>query len=98
MQPIATPDRTIDWTIGSGGAVAGGQIERAFLERVRLDHHALPVRVTVVLIRRERDLAIDAREIFQGVPVGDDLFRLEAVRLDRRGGQARSVVRARETT
>src|SRR5438045_8427833 len=96
MQPIATPDRTIDSTIGSGGAVAGCKVEGAFLERVRLDHYDLPIGVAVMLVRRERDVAVDAAEVLQLVPVGDDLLRLAAGILDRLGDEPRPIVAERD--
>src|SRR6266852_6736007 len=96
MQPIATPDRTIDSTIGSSRSVAGGEIERALLERVRLHHHDLLVRVAIVLIRREGNVAVNAGEIFQLVPVTDDLLWLGADILDRLDDQMRSVVADRD--
>src|ERR1041384_6680156 len=96
MLPIASPDKTIDASIGSRGAVAGSQVEGPLLERVRLGHHDLLVRVAVMLIRCERDVAIDAREVLELVPVGDDLLRLPAGILDRLGDEMRRVVAERD--
>src|ERR1700736_6244874 len=92
MQPIATPEETIDSTIGSSGAVAGGQIERAVLERVRLASHDLLERIPIVLRRREGDVAVDAIESVELLPVGDDLVRLAAGILDRLSDRPRRVV------
>src|SRR5262249_3877512 len=63
-QPIAVPDRTIDETIVSR-AVAGRQLERAALERIGLDHHHFLVRVAVVTIGCERNVAVDAGEFLE---------------------------------
>src|ERR1700726_1320008 len=84
MQPMATPDKTIDSTIGSR-AVAGGQIECAVLERIGFDHHHLVVRVAVVPIGCKGDVAVDARKFCELVEIADDLFRLGADVLHRLG-------------
>src|SRR5580693_6265190 len=55
MQPIATPDTTIDSTIDSS-AVTGSQVERAVLERISLDHHHFVVRVSLELVEIADDL------------------------------------------
>src|SRR5580658_2340363 len=75
MQPIATPDKTIDSTIGSS-AVARSQVERAVLERVGLHHHYFSVRITVVLVGREGDVAVDAGETLELVEIAHDLLRI----------------------
>src|ERR1043166_6696259 len=77
MQPIASPVETIDSTIGSS-AVARGQIERAVLERIGLDHHDLIVRVAVVLVGCKADIAVYARKLLELVEIADDLSRLSA--------------------
>src|SRR5580698_10403912 len=77
MQPIATPDKTIDSTICSS-AVAGSQVERAILERIGLDHHDFFVRVTVVLSRGKGDVTVDARIAFELIEIADDLVGLSA--------------------
>src|SRR6202042_1798006 len=91
MQPIATPDKTIDWTIGSS-AVAGSQIERAVLEGIGLDHHNFIVRITVVLIGCKGDIAVDARETLELVEISDDLLRLGADIFHRLGDHLWTVV------
>src|SRR5271154_240096 len=95
MQPIATPDKTIDSTIVSS-AVAGSQIERAVLERIGLDHHHFVVRVTVVAIGSEGDVAVDARESLELVEIADDRPGLGADVLHRLGDHPRGVIAKRD--
>src|ERR1700730_8866216 len=96
MQPIATPDRTIDSTIRSRTALDGSQVECAVLERVGLDHHDLVVRVAVMLLWGEGDVAVDARESLELVEIADDLRRLGADILHRLGEHPRAVITERD--
>src|ERR1700733_7932466 len=75
MQPIATPDKTIDWTIGSS-AVARSQVERAVLERIGFHHHHFTVRIAIVLVGREGDVAVNAGEGLELVEIAYDLLRI----------------------
>src|ERR1700712_5772211 len=95
MHPIANPVETIDSTIGSS-AVAGSQIEPAVLERIGLYHYPLVVRVTVVLVGRKGDVAIDARKFLEFVEIADDLFRLGADVLHRLGDHPWTVIAERD--
>src|SRR5215469_18143817 len=67
----------MDATIGSN-AVTGGQIERSVLKRVGFTHHDLIVGIAVVLLRREGDVTVNAREAVELIPVADDLLRVAA--------------------
>src|SRR5262245_19980484 len=95
MQPIASPVKTMDSTIGSS-AVAGSQIERAVFERVGLDHHYLVVRIAVVLVGCKGDVAIDARKLLELVEIADDLVRLGADVLHRLGDHSWAVLAERD--
>src|SRR3984893_8278636 len=95
MQPIATPDKTIDSTIGSS-AVTGSQVERAVLERIGLDHHYFVVRVAIVLIGSKGDVAVDAREFLELVEIANDLLRLGAHVPHRLGDHPWTVVAERD--
>src|SRR6516165_1164606 len=91
MQPIATPVKTIDSTIGSR-AVARSQVERAVLKRIGLDHHHFLVRVAVVLIWAESDVAVHTRESFELIKVADDLLGLGADGLHSLGNHPWAVI------
>src|SRR5262249_22933504 len=95
MQPIASPDKTIDSTIDSS-AVAGSQIERAVLERIGLDHHDFVVGIPVVPIGGKGHGAVDTREALEVVKIADDLRRLGAGVLHRLGDQAWTVIAERD--
>src|SRR6266566_5339143 len=95
MQPIATPDETIDSTIGSS-AVAGGQVEGAVLERIGFDHHDFVVWIAVMLSRGKRDVAIDAWEFLELIEIADDLLRLGADALHRLGDHPWAVIAERD--
>src|SRR5437879_279851 len=95
MQPIATPDKTMDSTIGST-AVAGSQLERAALERIGFDHHHFVVRIAVVPIWRKGDVAVDAREFLELVEIADDLLGFGADVLHRLGDHAWRVIAKRD--
>src|ERR1700691_5808719 len=94
MQPIATPDKTIDSTIGSS-AVARSQVERAVLERIGFHHSHFSVRIAVVLVGREGDVAVNAGEALELVEIAEDLVRLWADGLHRFGDQPRAVIAER---
>src|SRR4051812_42263960 len=64
-------------------AVAWSQVEGAVLQRVDLAHHDLGVGEAVVLFRRPRDGAVDARPALGLVPVGDDVVGLRTGGLER---------------
>src|SRR5260370_36958232 len=95
MQPIASPDKTIDSTIDSS-AVAGGQIECPVLERICLDHHYFVVGVPVVPIGGKGDVAVDTREALEAVEIADDLRRLGAGVLHRLGDPAWTAIAERD--
>src|SRR6516225_728471 len=95
MHPIPSPYETMDSTIGSD-AVTRGQIEGSALERVGLTHHDLIIRITVVLLRGEGDVAINTREVRELIPVADDLFRFAAGILHRFSDHPRAVIAERD--
>src|SRR5882757_8500492 len=78
MQPIASPDRTIDKTIGSRGAVAGSKIERALFKRVGLAHDHFVVGIAVAAVRSEADGAVDTRIGPRLVPVTGHLLGVQS--------------------
>src|SRR5437773_916629 len=87
-QPIAIPDRTIDWTVDLS-AVTRSQLERAVRERIGLDHDDFLIRVAVVAFGRKGDVAVDAGVLLELVEIADDLFRFGADILHRFRDQVR---------
>src|SRR6266566_204033 len=88
LQPIAIPDRTIDWTVDLS-AVTRSQLERAVRERIGLDHDDFLIRVAVVAFGRKGDVAVDAGVLLELVEIADDLFRFGADILHRFRDQVR---------
>src|SRR3984893_14514959 len=70
-------------------AVTGSQPERAVLERIGLDHDDFLIRVAVVALGGEGNVAIDAGVLLELVEIADDLFRLAADILHRFRDQVR---------
>src|SRR6202012_3176032 len=58
--------------------VSRRQLEGAVLERIGFDHDDLRIRVAVMLLWREGDVAVHAGLVLQLVQIVDDLLRLGA--------------------